>query len=343
METIDLSKPAVHFIPLDLIYTAPQVRTTFDEDRLAELASSIKTHGMLQPLLLRAVPGEDSFMVIAGERRLRAAKLAGLTHVPAFAGEIAPEVITEMQLIENIQREELSMHDTAAAVSRLVKKHGALQPVAALLGKSVPWVSKQITASEKLGYYTQQAAGEINDLETLLVMNQIEKLGKWFPRGMNLAEKIGKGKAGRQEARELLAKMKEEAAQERKDKKAKAQQRSLALEQGGEPPAPKWNAHQELAELMASAVENTEEPNFEQMGGSLDKKQLDQVLAICEDEYDDGKALATKDELTKLCAMSRFGDDYPSSGETAAYILGMTGQAYTLPALLEMARRVAHG
>lgn len=340
METIDLSKPAVHFIALDLIYTTPQVRTTFDEDRLAELASSIKSHGMLQPILLR--PEGDQFIVIAGERRLRAAKLAGLTHVPAFAGEIAPEAIAEMQLIENIQREDLSLHDTAAGVASLVKKHGALQPVAELLGKSVSWISKQITASEKLGYYTQNAAGDINDLETLLVMNQIERLGKWFPRGMNLAEKIGKGKAGRKEARELLATMKEEAAQERKDKKAKAGQRSLALDQGGEPPAPKWNAHQELHELATIAC-NSDAPIFEHLGMALDLAQLRQVLDLNQDSYKAGKDLAKKDEADKLFALVHLGNDYPDTEETAAYILGMTGQDYTLPALLAAVRRVHHG
>jgi ParB/RepB/Spo0J family partition protein len=341
MQTIDLSQPSVHFIPLDMIFTAPQVRTTFDEDKLAELATSIKNHGMLQPLLLR--PDGDNFMVIAGERRLRAAKLAGLTHVPAFAGEMPTEVITELQLIENIQREELGMHDTAAAVASLVKKHGALQPVSALLGKSLSWISKQITASEKLGHWTQQAAGDINDLETLLVMNQIERLGKWFPRGMNLAEKIGKGKAGRKEARELLTTVKEEIAQARKDKKANAEQKSLELGEGKELPAPKWNVHQALNELVTDAINNTEAPDFEKMGADLDKDQLRLILDLARDSHKAGKDLAKKDELTKLYAMSRFTDDYPQTEETAAYILGITGQAYTLPALLEACRRVNHG
>jgi ParB/RepB/Spo0J family partition protein len=338
MDTIDLSKPAVHFIALDRIFAQPQVRTVFDDDSLAELATSIKQHGMLQPLLLRPV-GED-FCVIAGERRLRAAHLAGLTHVPAFAGEIDPDHIDELQLIENIQREALSMLDTAAGVTRLVKKHGKLQPVAELLGKSLSWISKQVTASEKLGYYTQQAAGEINDLETLLVMNQIERLGKWFPRGMNLVQKIADGKAGRQEARDLLAALKAEASEDRKEKKAK-KQKALDLEQPQEPP--KWNAHHELDNLISRFVNNAIAPEFDELIAHLDKDQVKTILSIEQGSFDAGKKLAKKDEATKLYNLARLAGDYPSTEEEASFIMGMTGQAYTLQALLESCRRVHHG
>ena len=97
-----------------------QPRTIFDTDRLHELANSIKTNGIIQPILVRKHAG--SYELIAGERRLRAAKLAGLAAVPAIVQDFADDRLLQVALIENIQREDLNPLETAHALDRLSRE-----------------------------------------------------------------------------------------------------------------------------------------------------------------------------------------------------------------------------
>lgn len=132
------STGAPHELPIDLIDNdASQPRKQFDDDKLEELAQSIRTHGVMQPLLV-AETGGGRYRIIAGERRFRAAKLAGLTMLPVVIRE-APEdrEALEMALIENIQREDLNPMEQAGALRRLVKDYGMRQEeIAARVGKS---------------------------------------------------------------------------------------------------------------------------------------------------------------------------------------------------------------
>jgi ParB family chromosome partitioning protein len=110
--------PQVASIPITNIQPNPlQPRSVFDATRLEELANSIQTHGIIQPLLVRH--HGSGYELIAGERRLRAAKLAGLLEVPAIIQDYADERILEIALIENIQREDLNPMETAQALERL--------------------------------------------------------------------------------------------------------------------------------------------------------------------------------------------------------------------------------
>src|ERR1700733_6203509 len=106
-------------IDIDLIEPSPfQPRTTFREAALEELSRSILASGIIQPLLLR--PVGNRFELIAGERRWRAAQLAGLTRVPAIVREVRDELALEMTLVENIQREDLNPIESARAFDRLI-------------------------------------------------------------------------------------------------------------------------------------------------------------------------------------------------------------------------------
>lgn len=96
-----------------------QPRSTFDEERLGELAASIKSVGIVQPLTLRII-SEDQYQIIAGERRFRAAKLAGLTKVPAYVRDAEDDLMLEMALVENIQREDLDPIEVAISYQRLI-------------------------------------------------------------------------------------------------------------------------------------------------------------------------------------------------------------------------------
>lgn len=118
---------AINDIPLDRITANPdQPRRTFDDDALAELAASIKELGIIQPLSLRKT-GPDSYQIIAGERRYRAAMLAGLQSVPAYIRTANDMELTEMALIENIQREDLNAIEIALTFRKLIDQYDLTQ------------------------------------------------------------------------------------------------------------------------------------------------------------------------------------------------------------------------
>ena len=113
-----------------------QPRTRMDQQALGELAASIRAQGLMQPLLVRAVD-RDSYELIAGERRWRAAQMAGLAEVPALVREVPDEAALALSLIENIQREDLNAMEEAAGVQRLVDEFGMTHERAAdAIGRS---------------------------------------------------------------------------------------------------------------------------------------------------------------------------------------------------------------
>jgi len=107
-----------------------QPRTRMDEGALQELAASIKTQGVMQPVLVRPVDG-GRYEIIAGERRFRAAKLAGLDSVPVLVRDVPNEAAAAMSLIENIQREDLNPLEEAQGLQRLVTEFGLTHEMAA--------------------------------------------------------------------------------------------------------------------------------------------------------------------------------------------------------------------
>jgi ParB family chromosome partitioning protein len=111
-----------------------QPRTHMDEGALYELAESIKAQGIMQPILVRPIAGRDSntnYEIIAGERRFRAAKLAGLEIVPVLVKDVTDEAAAVMALIENMQREDLNPLEEAQGLSRLIKEFGLTHEAAA--------------------------------------------------------------------------------------------------------------------------------------------------------------------------------------------------------------------
>ncbi len=117
-------------VDIDLIEPSPaQPRTHFDDVRLDELAQSIRSNGIVQPLLVRRRGGR--YQIVAGERRWRAAQRAGLQRVPAVVREIPDDKLLELALIENIQRQELNAIEEAHAYKRLIETLGLTQEVVA--------------------------------------------------------------------------------------------------------------------------------------------------------------------------------------------------------------------
>lgn len=153
----DLSPAKVNatMLPIEQLTPDPnQPRKTFDADALSELAGSIEEHGIIEPIVVR--PDLAGHVIIAGERRYRAAQMAGLKEVPVVIRETVDESdIGSLQLIENIQREGLTMPEECAAVAKLVEKIGG-KAAALKLGKSEAWVSKRVGV--------MQAPKEVRDL-----------------------------------------------------------------------------------------------------------------------------------------------------------------------------------
>ena len=130
------SNDGVVEIELEKIFPNPdQPRKTFDEDKLIDLAESIREHGVLQPILV--APRDDRFMIIAGERRYRASKRAGLTTIPALIREMDDEKVMELALIENVQRDNLTPIEEARAYDVLINRYGYTQErLSKRMGKS---------------------------------------------------------------------------------------------------------------------------------------------------------------------------------------------------------------
>lgn len=134
----------VQYIGLSQIRPNPQQpRRSFDEAGLQELAGSIQAYGILQPLTVRKI-GAD-YQLIAGERRLRAARIAGLTQVPCLIAEVGEEDAGLLALIENLQRRDLDCFEEAAAIARLISRYDLSQEQAAKkLGKSQSAIANKL-------------------------------------------------------------------------------------------------------------------------------------------------------------------------------------------------------
>jgi ParB family transcriptional regulator, chromosome partitioning protein len=143
------SRGGVRNIDVERITPNPeQPRLVFDETSLEELAASIREHGVLQPILVR--PLEDGeFQLIAGERRWRASKAAGLPTIPALVEEIDDDTALEISIIENLQREDLSPLDEASMYDRMVREHGySVRRLAQKLGKDKGYLENRLRLAD---------------------------------------------------------------------------------------------------------------------------------------------------------------------------------------------------
>jgi ParB family chromosome partitioning protein len=175
-----------------------QPRTHMDEASLAELAASIKAQGVMQPILVRAVdktPGAERYEIVAGERRWRAAQLAGLTEVPVLVRAIPDEQALAMALIENIQRENLNPLEEALGLQRLIDEFGLThQQAADAVGRSRPAASNLLRLLQ-LSPVVQEMLmvgkldmGHARALLPLSVVQQVAVAQRIVHRGMSVRE-----------------------------------------------------------------------------------------------------------------------------------------------------------
>jgi ParB family transcriptional regulator, chromosome partitioning protein len=186
-------RPAgVRMIPLDRIEPNPdQPRMHFDEDALAELAASIREHGVLQPVLVRPAPGKHHhYQLVAGERRWRASRAAGQAEIPALIEQLDDDTALEIGLIENLQREDLSPLEEALMYERMVSDHGySVRKLAQKIGKDKGYVENRLRLAD--------APTEIKQLVSLrkdTISHAYELLKIEDPkRRRKLAEQVARG------------------------------------------------------------------------------------------------------------------------------------------------------
>ena len=139
----------VRVVQVDHIEPNPeQPRMVFEPQALDELAASIREHGVLQPILVRPL-GPNTYQIVAGERRWRASRLAGLETIPALIEEIDDDTALEIAIIENLQREDLTPLDEAAMYDRMVHEHGySIRKLADKLGKDKGYLENRLRLAD---------------------------------------------------------------------------------------------------------------------------------------------------------------------------------------------------
>lgn len=178
-------------VALDLLSPNPhQPRSQFDAESLSELADSIRVHGIIQPLVVTpAIDHPGHFWIIAGERRFRAARLAELQTVPVLVREASPQALTELALVENIQRDDLNALEEALAFQTLMNDYGFTQAeVAERVGKSrsavansvrlltLPQAAQQAIVERRISAGHARALLVLPDEDTILAgLDEIER------------------------------------------------------------------------------------------------------------------------------------------------------------------------
>ncbi|MCB1801857.1 MAG: ParB/RepB/Spo0J family partition protein [Gammaproteobacteria bacterium] len=186
---------AASTLPVEVIQRGRyQPRRNFDEDKLRELADSITAQGMVQPIVVRPV-GDQKYEIIAGERRWRAAQLAGLAEVPVVVRDVDDQAAMAMALIENIQRDDLNPLEEATALHRLLNEFSLThQQVAQAVGKSRTTVTNLIRLLDlapEVKALVEQGALEMGHARALLALNgqtQIEAARQVAAKGLSVRE-----------------------------------------------------------------------------------------------------------------------------------------------------------
>jgi ParB family chromosome partitioning protein len=226
-------RDATATLPVDVIRPGKyQPRTRMDEQALDELAASIRAQGLMQPLLVRPVgklQGRDQYELIAGERRWRAAQIAGLPEVPVLVREVPDNAALAMALIENIQREDLNPIEEAAGLQRLIEEFSMTHEQAAeAVGRSRSATTnllRLLKLAKPVQALLMQGGLEMGHARALLPLDgarQIEAANRIAARGLSVREsealsaKMQRGVGSRAKPRidRDLARLEEEVSQQ---------------------------------------------------------------------------------------------------------------------------------
>ncbi len=177
VEELSQTSGAVKVKLIDIEPNRDQPRKQFDEDALNELASSIAKHGILQPLLVRPLQ-DGAYQLVAGERRWRASRIAGLTEVPVIIKDLTDSQVAELALVENLQRENLNPMETAEGFKELADKYGYTQEqISEIIGCSRSAVTnalRLLTLSEEIREMVLQGKLSAGHAKALLIAEDEE-------------------------------------------------------------------------------------------------------------------------------------------------------------------------
>lgn len=178
----------------DIEPNTEQPRKHFNDEKLSQLAESIKQHGIVQPLIVKRV--DDTYKIVAGERRWRAARLAGLNTVPVIIRELSSKQVMEIALIENLQREDLNPIEEAEAYEKLINDFGMTQEeISRTVGRSRPAIANSIrllSLQDKLKAYVINGDITSGHARTMLAIDdselQLKAVDEVIKRTLNVRE-----------------------------------------------------------------------------------------------------------------------------------------------------------
>jgi ParB family chromosome partitioning protein len=266
----DYGDKSVFLCPVEKIAPqAGQPRQVFDEIALDELAASLKEHGLLEPLVVRRKGTTDSFELIAGERRWRAAQRAGMHDVLVVVKDVTPEKAFVLAILENVQREDLNPMELAEAYQRLVKEHGYTQEaLAERLGKSrvaITNVLRLLKLPER--FRTRVMQGELTEGHARALLGAPEE------KLDGIAEKVLRGRLNVRATEDLVRKAKDDP----KPSKGKPKEDSAAP--GEKSPSIK-DLERRLMVALGTRVEVRDSGNKGELAiAYADLDVLDRVLA----------------------------------------------------------------
>ncbi|MBE1556515.1 ParB/RepB/Spo0J family partition protein [Sporosarcina limicola] len=213
-ESLSKAETVEHIHVKSIKANAYQPRKTFDENAIEELSASIKEHGILQPIILRKIG--MTYEIVVGERRFRAAKMAGLQEVPAVVRVFTDEESMELAILENLQREDLTPIEEAEAYHNLMENLGLTQEQLAFrLGKSRPHIANHVrllSLPEKIRNYISKGKLSMGHGRTLLSLRKKEQIPL-------VAERVLKEGFNVRQLERLIQRMNEDVPRETKPEK----------------------------------------------------------------------------------------------------------------------------
>ena len=225
IDPIDVKEKGVTEIPLEKLVPNPQQpRKDFSEEKLAEMANTIKTYGVIQPVLVHK--DKERYILVAGERRYKAAQMAGLKTIPAIVKEYSPKELLEIALVENLQREDLNPIEEATAYKRLLEEFNFSQEeLARKIGRSRSSIAntmRLLTLDEEIKNYLSDGKLTPGQVRPLLSISNPEQ--RRF-----LAMKILDNKLTARQVENMVKNMKREAKGEEMTDKENSEENEMKL------------------------------------------------------------------------------------------------------------------
>ena len=295
----------VRIVHIERIEPNPeQPRLVFEQEALDELAASIREHGVLQPILVRPL-GPNTYQIVAGERRWRASRQAGLETIPALIEDIDDDTALEIAIIENLQREDLTPLDEAAMFDRMIRQHGySIRKLADKLGKDKGYLENRLRLAD--------APPEIRELVSLRkdsLSHAYELMKVQDPKKRRrLAEQVARGELTLIKLREKIEGRRPRPAGPERDVEREDDEAAVAgLPVPDDEPA--WtetrlvaitddslvNAKQELADAVENLVAVLRSPELRGMIPQTDRANLAKYLTIAKLKLENAIAIVRSD------------------------------------------------